>query len=132
MRQIKFRGITVPSELNNFKEGYVFGNYSNDPSPNITWYNEQNELDCSEVNVSTVEQFTGLKDIYLNDIYEGDLCNFKGHVCQVVYRENYCDFVFNIEKYGQRLLNVTKANIKKYQCEVIGNIWDKLIFKKKD
>lgn len=38
----------------------------------------------------------------------------------VVYRDNYCDYVFVNEKYGNRKLNITKHNVI-----VIGNIHDK-------
>lgn len=110
MRKLRFRAWTNDSWIN---EGMIY-DYQD------TTYVESFGFNSEEL---PLMQFTGLKDVNGIDLYEGDICDFKGHVCEVVYRENYCDFVFNIKRFNSRLLNVTKSNISKHNCEIIGNIY---------
>jgi len=118
MREIKFRGF---SEQQN---KWIYGGYHK-PFEDISQIIENIKNNASQMSLiknGTEGQFTGLQDKNGVDIYDGDVCNFKGHICIVVWRENFCDFTFNIAKWNSRLLNVTKSNVTAHNCEVIGNI----------
>ncbi len=84
MREIKFR---VWNELRG--QWYFIGEELHSLAPEIQEMNKRDEWKCS-----VLEQFTGLKDIHGEDIYEGDIVrriNSEGTIelCEVKYKAPY-------------------------------------------
>lgn len=117
MREILFRGKST--RINSWQYGLPYSSWHDGIIDQIV-IDEYHE----DVYPETVSQFTGLTDKNGVKIFENDKVVLRGHECVVTYRNNYCDFTFEKIKYGGRSLNVTKANITKYDLEIIGNIHD--------
>ena len=84
----------------------------------------RNGFNVSEVNPSTVCQFTGMKDEKGNEIWEHDLIHFVGftHTAEVIWSEcNYAFMVVIENKHSYWLHDV----IKVCRIERIGNKFDK-------
>ena len=84
----------------------------------------RNGFNVSEVNPSTVCQFTGMKDEKGNEIWEHDLIHFVGftHTAEVIWSEcNYAFMVVSENKHSYWLHDV----IKVCRIERIGNKFDK-------
>lgn len=76
------------------------------------------------INPEAICQFTGITDKNGAKIFEGDKFILRGCEVVVVYREKFCDYTFQTVEWKDRVLNLTKANITKYNLEIIGNIHD--------
>ena len=101
MREIKFRA------WNDRKKTFVFGPRDNEV--NASWV-----LAMCSANEMQPEQFTGLRDKYGVEVYEGDILNWCGLAIPVTVSEQH-GFRF---MFGEDQLCVAFA----YSGEIIGNI----------
>ena len=66
-------------------------------------------------------QYTGLKDKNRKEIYEGDICSFKGGKYEIQYGETLMGFFQKmVPKHTGHFLQNQNMN----KCEVIGNIYE--------
>lgn len=138
MREIKFRGLDYYGK-------WQYGNYSKKFLPSRDWtgkktsepswvhYITDYEYDLIGVKPETIGQFTGLRDIKRNEIYEGDILRWHGidndgtamqQNDEVFYKDG-CFMVKNIKgKFPQEetLLDYLRYDFE--TIEVIGNIYE--------
>ena len=86
----------------------------------------RNGFNVSEVDPSTVCQFTGLKDCKDNEIWEHDLLQSQETkaIYEVVWYEDG-GFVIKDSVGGGRLLNFLGSILSVYKFKVVGNKFDK-------
>ena len=126
MREIKFRAWNKEKNIMCYENednsaGYLDGWIASD----IQVINQTLNSDFTKETYDFME-FTGLKDKNGKEIYEGDIVAEKGHYVnsdrlvyqKIQWKENYSCW---LRGEYQRL---TPKNIKTYQIEVIGNIYD--------
>lgn len=120
MREIKFRGFSIYSNkwyygsLVNPGEGYY-----------ILEHVENNTYKYDKVDKDSIGQYTGLKDKYNNEIYEGDILELtyfddSKNVMYVSYNDS-AKFVL-IEQVKN--LSINMEFFDKENMEVIGNIYE--------
>lgn len=114
MREIKFRGYE-PAK----REWIVSPGFLLFPDGKITLKvdeNEEGNLVTSPINAETLGQFTGLKDINRNDIFEGDLLE---HPNSGIFEVKFEDYGFYLFHNGVKQINHVTEHMA-----IIGNIHD--------
>ena len=122
-REIKFRGKRVRTEdpLERWIEGF-YAEYTNIRDEKIIKIMSQSGY-MNDINPETVGQFTGVK---YNDreIYEHDLVECAGVLCEVVYSDKIGSFVL-LEVLSQNLGNKPIGQmIDMFGIRYVGNIYD--------
>ena len=139
MRTIKFKGICKDKPiLENGVTNWLYGGfyYKIDFSICIQVFTADIDgftTEHIEAIEKTVGQFIGLKDIYDNQIYEGDIVElgfmdtkYYSNIYKVVYSEKFAGFflsnLYSNEEFRSSLLDISEYIIKKYKIKVTGNI----------
>ena len=106
-REIEFRGQTSKGE-------WVYGCLLNNKHDRIGFYNNVYKFEINAVIPETVGQYTGITDKNGKKIFEGDIVSIDGKNYEVKYL------------LGQFFVGINMPiAYKRFECEVIGNIFDK-------
>lgn len=132
-REIKFRGQTWnPVKDNKGRtittwKSWVYGDLLHRPNGVLhilTLNEEKGVYENHVINPDTVGQFTGLRDKNKIEIFEHDLVECAGVLCEVVYSDKIGSFVL-LEVLSQNLGNKPIGQmIDMFGIRYVGNIYD--------
>lgn len=119
MRNYKFRAKRLDN--NDWVYGY-YSYYKSEVDEEEYYYIRNSNILDTLVTKESIGQFTELYDIDNKPIYEGDIIEEDG-----LYRKNYKEINWKIS-YSCWLRGaydrLTPANVKKFNCRIVGNIYD--------
>lgn len=130
-RTIKFRGFTKDLEYNIWNYGFLVGDCI------VEYIFEKSGLTLSNrVDLESVGQFTGLRDINYREIYESDIIQDESeNTYLVVYREGFTSFcLINFPcdgtiSYYRDCDNLTKDKVERDKLVVVGNYYEHILKK---
>ena len=120
MREILFRG----KRTNNGE--WVYGcalPHDKDACTIFRQHPLTGELEGFEVDPETVGQYTGLTDIHVGKIFEGDIVKYGETVHEVVFEHRFGCGYFGIVMDKNEVWQFG-VSVPANKMEVIGNIWD--------
>lgn len=120
MREIEFRG------KNEYDKQWTYGYYSNNKCGNAFIIVVENDgriiYDSEDVDVDTVGQYTGRKDINNIKIYEGDIVENEDYIGAVAYSEELAHYGIVYKDMKGRTFMICLCDFD--NPKVIGNIHD--------
>lgn len=113
MREILFRGKRADGG------GWVYGYFFTEIGSFIKERPSSVSTNTYLVLPETVGQYTGQNDRNGTRVFEGDIVQQNDEVGTVHYEGNYCTFAVILKRNADLFQHI------EYECEVVGNIFDK-------